>query len=80
MVTGDLGATRSSRHSLPLGLADGRARDGAGCDVEVVIVEVGEGVGETDWNMCIGSASKNSCAIMKGVPVGSVLACEHMSR
>jgi hypothetical protein len=36
------------------------------------MADVDAGVGGTDWNMCIGRASKNSWATMKGVPAGSI--------
>jgi hypothetical protein len=66
VVKGDAGVTRSSRHSLVFFCG---VRVGGGWLVDVVIVDEGEVDGATDWKMCIGRASKNSWAIMKGVPV-----------
>jgi hypothetical protein len=70
VVKGDAGVTRSSRHSLDL---IGNVRGGVGWEVDVVIVDEGLGEGAVDWNMCIGRASKNSWAMMKGVALSSAV-------
>ena len=60
---GGAGETRSSRHCAFLAW---EALFGRGKGPVGVVSIVAEGVGATDWNAWIGSASKNSWAKMKG--------------
>ncbi len=69
--SGGVGVTTSSRHWGVLDWEVGLAR-GSGPVGVVRIWDDSFKFGAMDWKACIGSASKNSWAKMKGVLLGSI--------
>ena len=68
MDSKDLEVTTSSRHWLLCWTC----RGGPVVDVVMLGVACCDGDDATDWKICIGRASKNSCAMIKGAELGSI--------